>query len=168
MLCCELKLGELNYAKLLLLPVSPKNILPAPMRQAGVRMSRIAIHRAEERALIGRLLIDLLKTMHSARHHFGERKAPAASDLDFMLLCFAVLIGVTSGRPKNATEVGRLTNIPRATAQRKLDVLEKHGVVARKGSKYHLAAPYLIEASAGLDEYIDKCLLLIKRATRSL
>jgi CRP-like cAMP-binding protein len=139
------------------------------MRQALDRMSRIAIYRAEERAVIGRLLIDLLKIMHGARRQFGDQqKDHLNGDLDFILLCYAILIGVTAGRPKNATEISRFVDIPRATAQRKLDDLEKQGVVARKGSKYHLIGPQLTEASAGLDEYIDKCLLLIKRAAQSV
>jgi DNA-binding IclR family transcriptional regulator len=111
----------------------------------------------------------LLRTIHNARRRLGDqRKAHLTADLEYILLCQAILIGATSGRPKNATEISRFIDIPRATAQRKLDNLEKHGIVARKGSKYHLIGAQLTAASAGLDEYVDKCLLLIKRAAKSL
>lgn len=131
-------------------------------------MSRAAIYRAKERAIIGRLVIDLLKTIHGGRRHFGDQqKEHLNGDLDYILLCYAILIGASNGRPKNATEIGRFLDIPRATAQRKLDALEKHGIVARKGSKFHLIGAQLTEASAALDEYIDKCMLLIKRAAQS-
>jgi CRP-like cAMP-binding protein len=129
----------------------------------GGRMPR-SIHRAEERALIGRLLIDLLKTIHRARRQLSDKSRPhLTGDLEYVLLSYAVLIGGLSGRPKNATEIGRYIDIPRATAQRKLGDLEKSGVVVRKGSKYHMTG-----AKMGPDEYIDKCLLLIKRAAQSM
>lgn len=121
-----------------------------------------SIHRAEERALIGRLLIDLLKTIHRARRALSDKsKRHLAGDVDNILLSYAVLIGAVSGRPRNASELARYTGIPRASAQRKLDCLEKSGVVVRKGSKYHMTG-----ARMGGDEYIDRCLLLIKRASQ--
>ena len=130
----------------------------------------MSIHRARERALIGRLIIDLLKTIYGARRHLGDQTKPyLGGDVEYILLSYAVLIGVVSGRPKNATELGRFVDIPRASAQRKLDELEKNGVISRKSSRYQMGSRAQITgASAEVDDYIDRCLLLIKRAAKSL
>ena len=50
------------------------------------------------------------------------------------------LLGQAAGKPKNASELGRYVGIPRVTAQRKLDDLEKGGIVVRRGNKYHIGA----------------------------
>lgn len=129
----------------------------------------MAIHRARERALIGRLVIDLLRTVHTARSLLGEGRKPYLSgDIEYILLSYAVMIGVAGGRPKNATQLARVVDIPRASAQRKLDQLEKAGVVVRKGSVYYLGGLVATAAGGALDQYIDRCLSLMKRAAESI
>ena len=127
-------------------------------------MNRVPIPRAKERALIGRLLIDLLRVIHIARRRLSDKSKPHLNgDVEYILLSYAVLIGDVSGKPKTAADIGRYIDIPRASAQRKLGDLEKAGVVMRKGGRYHLTG-----ARMGCEEYIDKCLLLIKRAAQRL
>jgi hypothetical protein len=121
----------------------------------------VELYRAKERALIAQLIIDLLKTAHSARLKLAGAKPSLASDVESMLLGYAVLIGHVSGKPRNASEIGRALEIPRATAQRKLDELQKNGIIIRRGSKYHLA-----DLNKADDNYIDKCLWLIKHAAQ--
>ena len=79
-----------------------------------------------------------------------------------MLVSYAVLIGCLGGKPKNASEIARYTGIPRVTAQRKLDDLEKTGGLVRKGNRYHSMPMGMAD-----DDYIDKCLALIRRAAKS-
>lgn len=121
------------------------------------------LYRAKERAVIGQLVIDLLRAAHGGRIRLvGNRsKSYLAAEIENMLLGWAVLLGHVNGKPKNASEIGRFLGIPRVTAQRKLDELARDGVIARRGSKY-----LMTESKAGDDEYIDRCLLLIKHAAQ--
>lgn len=122
------------------------------------------LYRARERALIAQLIIDLLRTAHNGRvRHVGNKsKSYLAGEIENMLLAWAVLLGQVSGKPKNASEIGRSLGIPRVTAQRKLDILSRSGgIIVRRGARYLMA-----ESQAGDDEYIDKCLLLIKHAAQ--
>jgi hypothetical protein len=144
----------------------PKQAIISP-RQCGKGigpMSRATIPRATDRVLIGRLLIDLLRTIHTARRPLSdESKRHLNRDVEYILLSYAVLIGAAGGKPKTAAEIARFVDLPRATAQRKLGDLEQNGVVMRRGSKYHLTGNKM-----GCDQYVDKCLLLIKRAADRL
>lgn len=117
------------------------------------------LYRGKERALIAQLTIELVKTMHHSR--LGKGRRINAGEIETLLLSGVVLIGHAACRPKNLSEIGRYLGIPRATVQRKLEILEKKGVIVRRGSKYHMA-----ELKKGNDDYIDKCLLLIKRAAQ--
>jgi CRP-like cAMP-binding protein len=127
-------------------------------------MNRAPVSRAKERVLIGRLLIDMLRVIHVARRCLSDKSKPHLNgDVEYILLSYAVLIGVCSGKPKTAAEIGRYIDLPRASAQRKLADLEESGIVYRRGSKYHMTG-----AKVGCDEYIDKCRLLIKRAADRL
>jgi Fic family protein len=116
------------------------------------------LYRAKERALIAQVTIELIKTMHHSR--IGAKRINAG-ELEMLLLSGVVLIGHAAGKPKNVSEIVRYLGIPRATAQRKLENLEKRGIIVRRGSKYHMA-----DLTKGNDDYIDKCLTLIKHAAQ--
>lgn len=120
-------------------------------------MALVELYRARERALIAQLIIDLVKAVHHSR--IGAKRI-SAGELETLLLAGVVLIGHASGKPKNISEIGRYLGVPRATVQRKLEGLAKRGIVVRRGSKYHMAA----DLKKGEDDYIDRCLALIKRA----
>jgi Fic family protein len=122
----------------------------------------VELYRAKERALIAQLIIDLLKTAHAAHQRFtGKAKPYLTSDVESLLLGWAVLLGHVSGRPRNASEIARYLGVPRVTAKRKLDALEKGGIIVRRGSKYHMA-----HVELGGDDYVDRCMSLIKRAAQ--
>lgn len=135
----------------------------APMRRPGDG-ANVELYRAKERALIGQLIVDLLKAAHVARLRLarGSAKPYLAGEIENMLLGWAVLAGHASGKPKNASEVGRYIGVPRVTAQRRLDELEADGIIVRRGNKYHISA----DLKRADDEYVDKCMLLIKRAAQ--
>lgn len=128
--------------------------LPGITRTRYLRL--MELYRAKERALIAQLTIDLIRTIHHGRFGAGHINA---GDLETLLLSGVVLVGHASGKPKNASEIGRYLGVPRATAQRKLEVLEKKGIIVRRGSKYHMA-----DLKKGDDDYIDKCLAIINHA----
>jgi hypothetical protein len=133
----------------------------APMRR-GRRA--VELSRAKERALIGQLIVDLLRVAHTSRLRStrGRAKPYLAGEIENMLLGWAVLLGHAGGKPKNASEIGRYLGIPRVTAQRRLDDLEESGIIVRRGNRYHMSG----DLKKADDEYVDKCMLLIKRAAQ--
>ncbi len=123
-------------------------------------------YRAKERALIGQLIIDLLKTANASwvrRRRRAGAKPHLVGEIENMLLGWAVLLGHVSGKPRNASEIARYLGIPRVTAQRRLDGLEATGIIERRSNNRYCLSSDLDESS---DEAIDKCLLLIKRAAQ--
>lgn len=130
---------------------------------AAEMATTVELYRAKERAVIGHLIIDLLRTAHGARRRLvgAQSKSYLAGEIENMLLAWAVLLGHVNGKPRNASEIGRFIGVPRVTAQRKLDDLAASGIIVRHGSRYLMA-----ESVAGDDEYIDKCMLLIKHAAQ--
>jgi biotin operon repressor len=112
------------------------------------------LHRAEERALIAQLTIDLIKVLHRGRLKRGR----IAGEVEMLLMAGVVLIGHVKGAPRTASQISRSLGIPRATVQRKLAELQKRGVIASHKGQYHFLT------DAGDHSYVDKALALIASA----
>lgn len=112
------------------------------------------LQRAEERALIAQLTIDLVKVLHRGR----LKRARIAGEVEMLLMSGVVLIGHVKGTPRTASQISRALGIPRATVQRKLAELQRRGVVASRKGQYHFVA------DAGDHSYVDKALALIASA----
>lgn len=135
-----------------------KRIAPRP-RQCGGAGLIMEPYRAKERALIAQLMIDLIRALYRGRLGEGEPFSPAG--IEKLMLSGAVLLAHVQGKPKNASDLARVLDVPRVTALRRLKDLEKSGIIIRHGSKYYMA-----ELRPGNDAYIDKCLTLIRRAAQ--
>ena len=92
----------------------------------------------------------------------GGKEPFSAGDIDALLVSGVVMIGHAEGKPKNASEIARIVAVPRPTVLRKLDDFQKKGIVERRGSKYFITNP----TPPGGDDYIDKCMALIRRAAK--
>lgn len=97
-----------------------------------------AIRMARKRAVAARTLIAL------ARGVFCEMQ-PALEDtrvganLDRVFIYGAVLIGHVEARPRSATKISALLEMPRTNVVRGLDQLMKAGVVVRRGFNFQLS-----------------------------
>jgi hypothetical protein len=90
------------------------------------------LFRAEERAGTAQLMLDLALTIF---RNGGMRSPPNSnlgSEIEPILVASVVLTGHVGGKHKSASDVGRMLNIPRVTARRKLQeligrvILERH------------------------------------------
>lgn len=109
-------------------------------------------YRAKERALIAQTMIDLIRIVRIGR--LGR-----VHSIDTMLISAAIVIGDAAGKPKNATDIARLLDLPRPTVVRKLAVLIKAGLAERRGTRYHLKKGIPPDT-----RYIDDALDVIRRA----
>lgn len=124
-------------------------------RGLRTRAKHMAIYRGRERALLAKMMIGLVKIIH--RGKFGPG-ASLAGEVETLLLAAAVLLGDVAGRPKSASDIARIMNIPRSTAIRKLAHLIDARVIERQGRRYH-TRDVGIENN---DAYIDEGLAFIK------
>lgn len=113
------------------------------------------LHRAQERALIAQVMLDLISTVHHGRIGSGKGR-----EADLVLVASVVLLGHVAGRKRTAAEVGRALGMPRVTAWRKLEELCRRGIVVRKGTRYKIV-------DAADFRYVDTSLAIIRRAGES-
>jgi len=74
---------------------------------------------------VSRMVLDILRVVSEG--YLGEPYS--AIVLGDVLLCMAVDIGTTQGRPMTAAKLATYIGMPRATAIRRLKALEKRGLV---------------------------------------
>lgn len=102
-------------------------------------------------------MISLVKTIHDAKMRKG--KPHISGEVEMLLISGAVLIGHVDGKPKTATDISRFLTIPRPTVLRKLEWLERTGMIARKGRTY-----ITVNHSETDYSYVDSALALIRKA----
>ena len=112
-------------------------------------------HRPKDRALIAQTMIDLMKTVRNGR------LGPIHS-IDTLMVSAAVVVGDAAGKPRNATDIARVIEIPRATVIRKLSGLIRSGLAEKRGTRYHM------KADPPDTRYIDEAIEVIQRAADRL
>jgi hypothetical protein len=108
-------------------------------------------YRARERALIAQTMIDLVKIVRRGR--LGN-----VYSIDTLLVSAAIVVGDAAGKPKTASEIGALLDLPRVTVLRKLSRLVSAGLAEKKGTRYYMM-PVPPDA-----RYIEQALTVIRRA----
>ena len=120
------------------------------------------LHRAEERALIARLVLGLIRVIHRSR--FGKANSMVCQ-VETLLVSGAVLLGEIDGHPRTSSEIARIVGIPRPTAVRKLNELIRREVVQRRGKRYFMNEKDIAQKDAYIDEAIG--LIVNTRSTLS-
>ena len=104
-------------------------------------LATMGLYRAEERAGIAQLLIDLVLTIYRG----GRMKSPPCRNLggeiELILVASVVLTAHVSGKLKTTSEIGRALGIPRVTVRRKLQELVDRDLVERVGTRYCIIDP---------------------------
>lgn len=131
------------------------------MRDGVNESGPLELYRAKERAVIARLAVDLIKIVHVGRIAKKGTRVFVAGDVETLLLSCVVLLAHVDGKPKSASAIGRALGIPHTTAQRKLNDLEKRGLVERRRNAY-----FMCDIKRGEDSYIDRAMLVIRRAAQ--
>ena len=92
-------------------------------------------NRLDQRAVLLKMLLEIFRAYCAAYFkgdHFGSR----ARDL---MLCASVLIGQVEGRPMNASKLADFAGLPRPTTIRRLAMLQRLGLVERRGQFFFLS-----------------------------
>lgn len=94
----------------------------------------IKIEDSERRIVVMKMVMEVMRCFTAA--YLGETRFGAScSDL---LLCSAIVIGQSEGRPMNASKLAEFAGIPRSSVIRRLAELEKAGLLEKAGNVYRV------------------------------
>jgi hypothetical protein len=116
------------------------------------------IKYASQRRVICRMVIDILRTIHSG---YAPKSEPFGSRLEGLLICLCIAIGDLDGRPFSCSKIAHYMQMPRTTVLRKLERLRKLGAIQRRGHHYYIRRETL-NSPLGLRSYQTNRRLLSK------
>lgn len=92
----------------------------------------MTIKNAEHRKVVLKMTIEIVVALCKA--YFDEKRpSDRAND---MLICAALIVGQVEGHPLNASKVAGWVGMARPTVIRRLESLERRGIVERIGKRF--------------------------------
>jgi biotin operon repressor len=96
---------------------------------------RHRIQYARQRAVLCRLMIDLMRGVHTA---YAPANEPFGSRLETFFIGLCVALGHIDGKPFSVAKIAAYMGVPRSTVIRRLDRLQRWGLVYRQGRGYYI------------------------------
>ena len=93
------------------------------------------IKYAPQRLVLCRLMIDIMRAVHSAYAPAGER---FGTRLETFFIGLCVALGDIEGKPLSMAKITAYMRVPRTTVIRRLDRLQRWGLVERQGRHYYI------------------------------
>ena len=93
------------------------------------------IKNAPQRLVLCRLMLDIMRTVHSAYAPASERFGTRLKTF-FIGLCVA--LGDIEGKPLSMAKITAYMRVPRTTVIRRLDRLQRWGLIHRQGRHYYI------------------------------
>lgn len=103
-------------------------------RQAGAITSQ-KIKAARQRLVMIRLMIDSMRSLHSA---YAPSHEPFGTRLETFFVGFCVALGDIEGKPFSVTKMAAYLHMPRTTVIRRLKRLESWDIVYRHAHRYYI------------------------------
>ena len=121
------------------------------------------IKKAQQRMVLCRLMIDMMRAVHGAYAPVSE---PFGARLETFFIGLCVAIGDTDGKPFSVAKIAAYMRVPRTTVLRRLDQLQRWGLIDRQGRHYYLHETTLNSAN-GMRTY-QQVRRILSRATKEL
>jgi Mn-dependent DtxR family transcriptional regulator len=80
-------------------------------------------------------MVDIMRTVHSAYAPVSE---PFGTRLETFFIGLCVAIGDIDGKPFSVAKVAAYMHVPRTTVIRRLEQLQRWGLIDRQGRQYYL------------------------------
>jgi len=93
------------------------------------------IKQAQQRLVLCRLMIDIMRSLHVA---YAPEAEPFGSRLENFFVGLCVALGDFEEKPFSVTKIAAYMSVPRTTVMRRLDQLQRWGLVYRQGRHYHM------------------------------
>jgi hypothetical protein len=128
-----------------------------------VQDSRRKIKKEQQRLVLSRLMIDLMRTVHGT---YAPENEPFGIRLETFFIGLCVAMGDLEGKPFSAAKIATYMQVPRTTVIRRLDQLNSWGLIERRGRRYY-AHRQTLNSLIGMRSYAQVRGLL-KEATEQL
>ena len=121
------------------------------------------IKNAPQRLVLCRLMLDIMRTLHSvyapASERFGTR-------LETFFIGLCVALGDIEGKPLSIAKIAAYMRVPRTTVIRRLDRLQRWGLIDRQGRHYYIREKTL-NSFIGMRSY-EQVRHILSKATEEL
>jgi MarR family len=107
------------------------------------------IKYAPQRLVLCRLMIDIMRTVHGAYAPAGER---FGTRLETFFIGLCVALGDIEGKPLSMAKITAYMRVPRTTVIRRLDRLQRWGLVERRG-RYYFIQEKTLNSFIGMRSY---------------
>jgi biotin operon repressor len=121
------------------------------------------IKEGQQRLVLCRLMIDIMRTVHGAYAPITE---PFGTRLETFFIGLCVAVGDIDGKPFSVAKIAAYMRVPRTTVIRRLDRLHSWGLIDRRGRYYYLHERTL-NSLIGMRSY-QQVRRLLSRATEQL
>ena len=92
------------------------------------------IKKAQQRLVLCRLMIDIMRTVHGA---YAPVTEPFGTRLETFFIALCVALGDIDGKPFSVAKIAAYMHMPRTTVIRRLDQLQRWGLIDRRGRRYY-------------------------------
>src|SRR5260370_42054026 len=136
------------------------------MRMKACGLSQDQWHKikeARQRLVLCRLMIDIMRTLHGTYAPVSE---PFGTRLETFFVGLCIAIGDLEGKPFSVAKIAGYLRVPRTTVIRRLDRLQRWGLIDRRGRHYYMNKQTL-NSLIGMRSYHQVRRFLIK-ATEEL
>ena len=93
------------------------------------------IKQGRQRLVLCRLMIDIMRTVHGA---YAPMTEPFGTRLETFFVGLCVAVGDIDGKPFSVAKIAAYMRVPRTTVIRRLDQLQRWGLINRRGRHYYL------------------------------
>ena len=93
------------------------------------------ITNARQRLVLCRLMIDIMRTVHSA---YAPVTEPFGTRLETFFIGLCVAVGDIDGRPFSVAKIAAYMRVPRTTVIRRLKQLQSWGLIDRRGRHFYM------------------------------
>jgi biotin operon repressor len=97
--------------------------------------SEQTIKAARQRLVLCRLMIDIMRCVHGA---YAPADEPFGGRLETFFIGLCVALGAIEQRPFSVTKIAAYMRMPRTTVLRRLERLQKWGLIHRQGRRYYM------------------------------
>ena len=119
------------------------------------------IKKAQQRMVLCRLMIDMMRTVHGAYAPVSE---PFGTRLETFFIGLCVALGDIDDKPFSVAKVAAYMRVPRTTVIRRLDQLQQWGLIDRQGRRYFMQT---LNSLIGMRSY-QQVRRILSKATQEL
>src|ERR1700754_2976967 len=93
------------------------------------------VRSARQRLVLCRLMIDIMRSVHGA---YAPASEPFGGRLETFFIGLCVALGQIEDKPFSVSKIAAYMRVPRTTVIRRLDRLQRWGLLSRQGNRYYM------------------------------